>query len=110
MVIEDGIYKDTFNTNLCFVYLVSDNDVYFGVDVKEIIKYSNDAINNLIKKYLQLENLTKLRFWNFEYAEDFKDLSDGYLGKVNQNIYQRLLIKLREYYAWKEYHKKKEGE
>lgn len=104
MVIEGGIYKDTFNTNVCFVYLVSDNDVYFGVDVKEIIKYSNDAINNLIKKYLQLEELNGLRFWHLKYPEAFKNLSDGYLGKVNQNIYQRLLIKLRESYAWKEYH------
>ena len=69
-----------------------------------IIEYSNDGINNVIKRYLQLENLTKLQFWNFEYAEDFKDLSDGYLGKVNQDIYQRLLIKLKKSDAWFDFH------
>ena len=104
MLIEGGIYNDAFTSNLCFVYLVADNDVCYGVDVEEISEYSNDGINNVIKRYLQLENLTKLWFWNFEYAEAFKDLSDGYLGKVNQDIYQRLLIKLKKSNAWFDFH------
>ena len=100
MLIEGGIYSDYYHEDICFIYLTNKNNKdYFSVDIPHIApnQFSKKEIEERVKS---LNTLSSLTYW-YSDAEFMNKNANGYLGQINNDLYQLLYKALLNEDVWK---------
>lgn len=87
MLKEGGIYNDKYHNDICFIYLLNENDNYYVVDISQM--NSNQFSKKNIEEKLNSLNLSSLTYWHSGMEYLSKNI-DGYLGQINNNLYNLL--------------------
>ena len=101
MLIEGGIYTDKYHEDICVIYLTKRNNKdYFAVDIPHIApnQFSKKEIEERVKS---LKSLSSLTYWYSETEEFINQNTNGYLGQINNDLYQFLYKALLKEDIWK---------
>ena len=101
MLIEGGIYNDKYHEDICFIYLTKKNNkYYFAVDIPHIApnQFSKKEIEERVKS---LNSLSSLTYWSSDTEEFMNKNANGYLGQINNDLYQFLYKALLKEDIWK---------
>lgn len=98
--VKGGIYKykegaiDNKDNNSCFIVLDEGETYIVGLDIYDVNNFSNESINSLLKlDKLYLSNMLS-GYWYSTNKLTFED-SDGYIGKVDKNLYDELIDRFK---------------
>lgn len=105
MLIEGGIYNDNFQKNVCFIFLKEDNQRYYGVDIENLTinQFTKQCIEDRLLTLKQNKELMDLYYWQTD-EKFLTESADGYLGKVDNDLYLSLFHCLKKDDAWICYH------
>ena len=102
--IKGGIYKDKEYEKKCFICLLKDKRIYYGVDIDDCTEFSNLYINTEVYQCKIENRLDELNYWYLRDLNGFENISDGYLGKIDKELYNDLISALKEDTLWEDFH------
>ena len=105
MLIEGGIYNDNYQKNVCFIFLKEDNQKYYGVDIDKLTinQFTKPCIEDRLLTLKKNKELCDLYYWHTD-EKFLTECTDGYLGKVDNDLYLSLFHCLKKDDAWICYH------
>lgn len=105
MLIEGGIYNDNYQERVCFIFLKEDNQRYYGVDIENLTidQFKKQCIDGKLLTFKKNKELKELYYWQTD-EEYLTECADGYLGKVDNDLYLSLCYCLKKDDVWICYH------
>lgn len=101
MLIEGGIYSDKYHERVCFIFLKEDNQRYYGVDIDtlNINQFKKQCIEGRLLTLKKNKELKELYYWQTD-ERFLTECADGYLGKVDNDLYLSLCQCLKKDDVW----------
>ena len=101
MLIEGGIYNDNLQKNVCFIFLKEDSEKYYGVDIDQIkiTQFKKQCIEDRLLTLKKNKELKNLYYWKTD-KKFLTESTDGYLGKIDNDLYLLLCKYLERSASW----------